>query len=257
MQPITVRPAGDAFEIVAGERRWRAHCLLRDMGKLPSGTIDAIVREIDDRQRDIEAIIENMARADITPMEEARAFRRMVDQGMTPQELAKALGITQPWRVTDRLRLFNLAPEFQRMFEGGQLNAEAVYEISRLESHAAQTKIVQAINRGQLVGYKAVRSAVLAIIEGLDQQDIFGGGGAHAKPTDEEIAKVSGMERAVDTLARLSAAGFDAGEVVIARRVAPDRAKLMADRLSVIRKQVLLMENQLREAAAQAAAVLH
>ena len=69
LQPITVRPVeGGTYEIVAGERRWRAHCLLNERGELPGGVILAHVREMDVQQRDIEAIVENLSRADITPM---------------------------------------------------------------------------------------------------------------------------------------------------------------------------------------------
>lgn len=250
MQPITVRPVDDWFEIVAGERRWRAHCLLAEGGDWPTGTIAALVKPMSDEQRDIEAIVENLSRADITPMEEARAFKRLIDAGMTREELAKRLGIQQPWRITDRLRLFNLAPEFIAMMEAGQLALEAVYEISRLEKHSDQTKIIQAINRGQLTGYKAVRAAVAAILDGIAQADIFG---EKQKPTEAEVETVKGMEQRVAKAADLLSAGFKEGEVVIARKVAPDKARLMADRLRVLRSQCLLMENQLREAAAQAA----
>src|SRR3712207_3967436 len=63
MQPITVRPiqkdGTTVYEIVAGERRWRAHCLLKEQGQLPDGTILAHVRKMDEQQRDIEAIVEN------------------------------------------------------------------------------------------------------------------------------------------------------------------------------------------------------
>lgn len=188
-------------------------------------------------------------------MEEARAFKRMINAGMTVAELAQRLGMQQAWRITDRLRLFNLAPEFMAMFEGGQLSAEAVYEISRLESHADQTRVIQAINRGQISGYKAVRAAVAAIMDGLAQHDIFGAG--EKKATDGEIAQVRTMEQKVDTVAGMVAAGFKDGEVVVARKVSPDRARLMADKLKLIRTHCLMMENQLREAAAQAALVVH
>lgn len=62
LQPITVRPMGDVYQLVMGERRWRAHCLLRDRGQLPSGTIEANIRDMDEIQRDVEAIVENFAR---------------------------------------------------------------------------------------------------------------------------------------------------------------------------------------------------
>lgn len=255
MQPITVRPMGDEYQIVMGERRWRAHLLLRDRGHLPTGTIDAEIREMDDIQRDVEAIVENFAREGISPMEEARAFKRMIDAGMTVPELAQRLGMQQAWRITDRLRLFNLAPEFMAMFEGGQLAAEAVYEISRLESHADQTRVIQAINRGQITGYKAVRAAVAAIMDGLAQTDIFGKDSERAKASDDELAQVRTMEQKVDMVAGIVKAGFKDGEVVVARKVAPDKAQRMADQLRLIRSHVLMMENQLREAAAQSAMV--
>jgi ParB family chromosome partitioning protein len=250
MQPINVRPrkmANADYEITAGERRWRASCLLRDRGG--PDEIEAIVEELDDKRRDRKAIVENLQREDITPMEEARAYQRMIDvHGMTAEELAYDLG-KQTWRITDRLRLLNLAPEFIKLFEGGNLSAEAVYELSRLESHADQHRIVTMINRGQVKGYNAIRAAVLAILDGLSQADIFAG---EPVASEREIRTVQSMESKIETVARMIAAGFDENEVVIARKVAPDKARLMADKLGLIRTHCLQMENQLRRAAAQA-----
>jgi ParB family transcriptional regulator, chromosome partitioning protein len=211
MQPITVRPAQGCYEIVAGERRFRAHQLLADQGQLPDGTIMAHIRPMEDEQRDIEAIVENLARADITPMEEARAFKRLLDRGMTEEALATKLGIQQTWRIRDRVRLLNLAPEHITLFEGGNLSAEAVYEISRLDRHADQTRVVKMIARGQLTGYKAIRAAVAAIIDGLSQSDIFAG---EPKASEGEISTINAMEAKVDSVARMVAAGFKDGEIV-------------------------------------------
>jgi ParB family transcriptional regulator, chromosome partitioning protein len=250
MQPITVRPTPAAgYEIVAGERRFRAHQLLAEQGQLPDGTILAHVRPMEDEQRDIEAIVENLSRADITPMEEARAFKRLLDRGMTEEALATKLGIQQTWRIRDRVRLLNLAPEHITLFEGGNLSAEAVYEISRLDRHDDQTRVVKMIGRGQLSGYKAIRAAVAAILDGLSQSDIFAG---EPKASEGELHTINAMEAKIDSVSRMVAAGFRDGEVVVARKVSPDRARLMADRLMLIRKHCLHMENQLREAAAQA-----
>jgi ParB family chromosome partitioning protein len=242
MQPIKVRPRGKRFEIVIGERRWRAHKLIG------ADTIEAIVEVVDDRQRDIEAIVENLQRADVTPMEEARAYQRLIDQGMTVDELATKIGVQQKWRITDRLRLLNLAPEFIHLFETGNLSSEAVYEVSRLESHADQHRIITMINRGQLKGYNAIRAAVMALTEGTMQQDIFAD---RPKATPAELKTVGTMEARVEQVARMVQAGFQENEVVIARKVAPDRARLMADKLGLIRKHCLIMENDLRRAAAQ------
>ena len=250
MQPITVRPLKKGrFEIVAGERRFRAHELLMERGQLPDGTILAHVRAMKDEQRDIEAIVENLSRADITPMEGARAFTRVLDRGYSEADLAAKLGIQQVWRIRDRVRLLNLAPEHITLFEGGNLSAEAVYEISKLDRHDDQTKIVRMIARGQLTGYKAIGAAVAAILSGLSQADIFAG---EPKASDAEVNMVNAMEAKIDSVAKMVAAGFKENEVVIARKVSPDRARLMADQLGLIRKHCLQMENQLRQAAAQA-----
>lgn len=104
------------------------------------------------------------------------------------------------------------------------------------------------INRGQLKGYNAVRAAVMAIVDGLSQADIFAG-----EPTasPQEIRSVRSMEARVEAVAKVVQGGFHDNEIVIARKVAPDRARLMADRLALIRTHCLQMENQLRRAAAQ------
>jgi ParB family chromosome partitioning protein len=233
----------DRYMIVAGERRFRA------LKKIGAATIDATVRDdIAPDEINIVQLIENLARADMTPMEEARAFKREIDRGLTEAELAAKLGIKQVWRIGDRLRLLNLAPDLIHLFESGNLSSEAVYEISRLTSHTDQHRIVKMIHRGQLSGYNAIRAAVMAIIEGLSQTDIFAGA---PKATQAETGTVRAMERRVEQVARMVQAGFDENQVVVARKVAPDRARLMADRLGLIRKHCLQMENQLRKAAAQ------
>lgn len=253
MQPITVRPIGHGtYQVVAGERRLRAHRLLAERGQLPDNSILAHVRRMGEVQRDIEAIIENLARAEITPMEEARAFKRMLDHGMTPEELAQKLGMGQVWRIRDRVRLLNLSPTNQKLFESGQISANDAYEISRLEREADQTRVIQMIARGQLTGYKAVRAAVLAIVDNLSQEDIFGAAGEAPRASEEDVATVNRMEDKVNRIADMVSAGFKDGECVIARKVSPDRTRAMADKLRVMRQHLLQMENQLREAAAQA-----
>jgi ParB/RepB/Spo0J family partition protein len=99
-QPITVRPIGDGMhQIIMGERRWRAHCLLHDEGKLEEPTILAHVRKATDEEMAIDAIIENLARVDITPIEEARAFQRMLDHGYSVEQLAPQLQDRAIWRT--------------------------------------------------------------------------------------------------------------------------------------------------------------
>lgn len=103
MQPIVVRPAGsDGYELVAGERRWRAARLAG------LATIPAIVRALDDRQAAEWALIENVQREDLNPIERAEAFKRLTDEyGMTHQAIAEAVGLERP-SVSNLLRLLEL-----------------------------------------------------------------------------------------------------------------------------------------------------
>jgi len=253
-QPITVRPMGKAqYEIVMGERRFRAHQLLAKRGVEGFDTILCHVRAMDDMTRDIDAIIENLQRADIKPIEEARAFQRMVDRGYEPEALAKKLGM-QTWRVEERTRLLKLEPALLQLYETGNLSQEAASEISRLPDHTAQMKVARLVQRGVLSGYKAIRTAVDTVLEAKTQTDIFGD--SAPKASEEDVRTVNRMEEKIETMARMAAAGWKDGECVVATKVSPDRARLMADKLKAMQSALYAMERELRMTSAQAEVVL-
>jgi ParB family chromosome partitioning protein len=242
LQPITVRPIGKGlFEIVAGERRWRACKLLN------ARTIDCEIRTMSDLTRDIGAIVENLQRQDITPLEEADAFNHLQAAGLTPQQIAEKTGASI-LRVQWRLKLLNLEPNIRRLFENEQLDRQQAMEIARLDQHRDQVKVLQLINRGQLVGWKAVRNAVDMILDEKSQSDIFG----DSPVTPEEVKIVRSMEQRIDEACRLVAAGWKKGECVIANRVNPDRARLIADKLNALQTCARVMERELRNISAQA-----
>jgi ParB family chromosome partitioning protein len=250
IQPITVRTMGDGtFEVVAGERRLRAHRLLAEQGRLETATILAHVRKLDEDQRDVQAIVENMQRADVTPVEEARAFARMLAKGWSVEELAKAVG-RKAFRIEERTRLLDLEPTLLKLLESGNLSQEAALEISRIKDHAAQTRLVQMISSGRLVGFRAIRTAVQTQLGEIAQNDMFGA--AAPRVTDEEAETLTRMEKKVAAVGDLVAAGWRDGEVVIAAKVDPNRAKMMADRLALMQKAIRAMESELRAVAAQA-----
>jgi ParB family chromosome partitioning protein len=118
LQPIIVRPGSDGgFDLVAGERRWRA-AQIAGLLKIP-----AIVREIGDDQVLEIALIENLQREELNPIEEANAFQMLIDSfDLTQQEIADRVG-KQRATVANALRLLNLAPEVQEMIKAGQLSA--------------------------------------------------------------------------------------------------------------------------------------
>jgi ParB family chromosome partitioning protein len=115
LQPVVVRRSGEGYELVAGERRWRA---ARRLG-LPG--IPVVVREVtDDRMLEI-ALVENLQREDLNPIEKARAYRRFVDDlDLTHEEAAGRLGMERS-SVTNQLRLLELPPDLQEMVSRGTL----------------------------------------------------------------------------------------------------------------------------------------
>lgn len=116
MQPIVIRPIGtDRYEIIAGERRWRA-CQLAGLEKIP-----AIIRDVPDEAAVAMALIENIQREDLNVVEEAVALKRLQDEfGLTHQEVADAVGKSRT-AVSNILRLLNLCPDVRTMLERGDL----------------------------------------------------------------------------------------------------------------------------------------
>ena len=118
LQPIVVRPLGDdRYELIMGERRWRA---VQDAGL---DVIPAIVRETRDDALLRDALLENLHRAQLNPLEEAAAYQQMLDDfGCTHDELASRIGRSRP-QISNTLRLLKLSPPVQRRVAAGILSA--------------------------------------------------------------------------------------------------------------------------------------
>lgn len=115
LQPISVRRRGDAYELIAGERRLRAAT------NLGWSEISAIVREFDDRTMLVLALVENLQRANLNAIEEARGYRRLLDEfQLTQQQVADAVGKDRT-TVTNLLRVLTLPAQIQAMVEQGVL----------------------------------------------------------------------------------------------------------------------------------------
>lgn len=118
LQPILVRPLDDgAYELIAGERRWRA------AKRAGLTTIPAVVRSADDVSSLEQAVVENLHRQDLNPLEEAAAYQQLVEEfGFTHDQLARRVGKSRA-AVSNTLRLFQLPPSIQRQVAEGQLSA--------------------------------------------------------------------------------------------------------------------------------------
>jgi len=116
IQPLLVRPrAAGGYELVAGERRWRA---AREAGRQ---TVPAVVREADDRETLLLGLIENVAREQLTPVEEARAYAVLIDEfSLSLGEVAERVGRSKP-SVSNRIRLLELPDDLLGMLDRGQL----------------------------------------------------------------------------------------------------------------------------------------
>jgi len=115
LQPILVRGSGDKYELIAGERRWRA-AIKAGLEKVP-----VIVKNVADEQAMIMALVENLQRKDLNPIEVARACKQIIDStGMTQEELAEVLGMSRS-NFTNLLRLLDLPEEVQTLIQKGDI----------------------------------------------------------------------------------------------------------------------------------------
>ena len=140
MQPIVVRPVGEArYEIIAGERRWRA-AQLAELDVIP-----AVIREVSDEVALALALIENIQREDLNPVEEAMALKRLLEEfSLTQQQTADAVGRSRA-QVANLLRLLTLDPEVQTLLERGDLDmghARALLALSGAKQRKAAHEVV-------------------------------------------------------------------------------------------------------------------
>ena len=139
LQPILVRKKGDKYEIVARERRYQAS-KLAGLKEIP-----AIIRDIDDAEVFQLALIENLQRSDLTPIEEARGYRQLLDtKGLTQEGLAKILSKSRS-AIANTLRLMDLPQEVQDLMEEGQITAGHARAILAVPTEEGRIKLAQKV----------------------------------------------------------------------------------------------------------------
>jgi ParB family transcriptional regulator, chromosome partitioning protein len=136
LQPVVVRPIGERrYELIMGERRWRA---TKDAGL---DTIPSIVRETSDDAMLRDALLENLHRAQLNPLEEAAAYQQLLDDfGCTHDELAGRIGRSRP-QISNTLRLLRLSPAVQRRVAAGVLSAGHARALVGVEGEDAQDRL--------------------------------------------------------------------------------------------------------------------
>ncbi|MDY7116145.1 ParB/RepB/Spo0J family partition protein [Halomonas sp. SSL-5] len=176
MQPIVVRPvAEDRYEIIAGERRWRA-AQLAELDVIP-----AVIREVSDEVALALALIENIQRENLNPVEEAMALKRLLEEfELTQQQVADAVGKSRT-QVTNLLRLLALDPEVQTLLERGDLDmghARALLVLSAAKQRRAAHEVVN-----QDLTVRATEALVKRLAEGDP-------GKAEPAPVSPDVARL-------------------------------------------------------------------
>ncbi|MCL2742009.1 MAG: ParB/RepB/Spo0J family partition protein [Oscillospiraceae bacterium] len=218
VQPIIVRKVARGYEIVAGERRWRA-------AKLAGlATVPAIVREATHTQAMELALVENLQREDLNPMEEARAYETLAkDHGQTQEQIAKAVGRSRP-AVANALRLLDLPPEAQGMLAAGAISPGHGRAILALPDAGAQAALARRAAEGGLSvrECEALAKAALTAVggQGGKARGKAGPGGDGEGEDEEALARteIGSLEerltRCMSTKVRIDA-GKGKGRIVI------------------------------------------
>jgi ParB family chromosome partitioning protein len=182
LQPVLVRPQEDGrYQLIAGERRWRA------AKRAGLQTIPALIRHVADRASLEQALVENLHRQDLNPLEEAAAYQQLIeDFGLTHDEVAARVGKSRT-AVSNTLRLFQLPPAIQRMVIDGALSAGHARALLGTPDRAFQESLARRAAAEQL-SVRAVEDAVRARNE-LGQAL---GNAANAKANSDTAAKSGG-----------------------------------------------------------------
>ncbi len=146
LQPIIVRPLsnGVTYQIVAGERRWRA-AKIAGLKEIP-----VLIREVDELQMNRIAIIENIQRQDLDPVEEATAYRRLIEQyGMTHEELSKSIGKSRPY-ITNILRVLTLPDSVTDRLRAGDISTGHAKAMLALADKDKYDEVLEKILKGHL-----------------------------------------------------------------------------------------------------------
>ena len=139
LQPILVRKVGDKYEIVAGERRYQA-AVLAELEEIP-----VIIREISDKEVFQLALIENLQRADLNPIEEAQGYSKLIrDNGLTQEQLGKILSKSRS-SIANTLRLLDLPEEVQDMMAEGKLSAGHARAILAVADEDARIRLARKV----------------------------------------------------------------------------------------------------------------
>ncbi len=203
LQPILVRPVGPKFELIAGERRWRASALAE------RATIPAIVVEFDEETALEASIIENLQREDVSPLEEAAMFRKMTDLGYSVRQLAQKIGKDKGY-VENRIRLAEAPPEIRELVSLRRDTISHAYELMKVPDERTRRRLARKVAAGELSLAKLRQVTGGEPVEGVEAKPK-----RRAKTVAGKVAAVRAADDAlIDVKGRLADAVADLVDVL-------------------------------------------
>lgn len=167
IQPIIVRKIGDKYEIIAGERRYKASALA-GLTKIP-----AIIRNLDDKETSKVALLENLQRKDLTPIEEARTYQKILElDSMTQEELGRTMGKSQA-SVANKMRLLSLPDEIQEALLKDQISERHARSLLNIHNSQEQINMLHKIINNRMT-VRELDNAIKKLKEATKKETIKG-----------------------------------------------------------------------------------
>jgi len=219
LQPIVVRDVGEGYQLVAGERRFRA---VRELGW---ERVPVVIRSLSDEQMLVVALVENLQREDLNPLEEAQGYQRLVDEfGLTQEEVGRHVGRDRS-TVSNTLRLLTLPAAVRALLAAGRISAGHARAILSLGDATAQAAMAE---RAAAEGWSVRETERRAKTGRTGGAKTKRGGRGRAPSTDPTGRRAELiLERALGTQVRVRATASGAGEVVISFHDGDDFLRLM------------------------------
>lgn len=243
LQPLVVTRRGKKYLLIAGERRWRA-AQIAGRKYVPVRIIEA-----DDAMVEELALLENIFRRDLNLIEEARGYQALLDRGYTVETLAAKLGFKQPWRVTERTQLLNLAGDYQDLVIKGILSPSQGFELSRVPKEK-QPIVFRKIRNGELNGYDKLRSFVTALVNIEETRALFD----LPEMSEEEKETLTSYERMIEKCTEIVRKAYEDNDLVVLKKVTRGNLQINIERLDMITKGLgkikkVLVENLMQQEA--------
>lgn len=218
LHPVVVRPAGERWQLVSGDRRLRA------VKKLGWAAIPALVRAVDDRTMLVLALVENLQRNDLSPLEEAEGYRHLMEEfGLTQKEVAERVGRERP-TIANAVRLLGLPSGVRRLLEEGRLSAGHARALLGL----SDDRLILALAKEAAEKGLSVREVEEQVRVGRGDGRRRGLTRLATSPADPHVRRiVTALGRAFGTAVQIRQAGKGSGRVEIPFRDAQDFERIL------------------------------